>query len=262
MPQGSSKEQISHKRTTTVLAPDKGSGIAFTTSLIESVGHKHNVTTMNIEVSPRVIEGQLTQNVEEVTRQLQQAILEAVDAGATDITIACNTLSLTVFAQHARERATDILRRKGREVPHFFLTITEIKKYIDENRNKNIILLGTKPLSTILSSEIEGKTLTEENDLDLVQEIIWRVKAADNSDVSTAPSYDVPLSNKNENATELLKKVQQLNMLLMKLNIEEVIMACTELPTAFALLKQATNEKLAYKLIDPAELVAQAMREY
>jgi len=261
MPQESRSSQPKPPDKIVILAPDKGSGEAFTISLKESIGHEHDVTTMNIEVSPRVIKGQLTQNVEEVTRQLQEAILEAVDAGATDVSIACNTLSLDIFAQEAIARAKDILRVRGQEAPHFFLTLTEIKKYIKENQNKNIILLGTKPLSTILSSEIEGKTLTEENDLDLVQEIIWRVKAADNSDVSTAPKYQVAFGDKNKNAMELLQKVKKLNVLLKQLNIEEVIMACTELPTAFALLRESTKENLAYKLIDPAELVAQAIRE-
>ncbi len=238
-----------------VIAPDVGSGKAFFLNLQQTISDR-SLGISFAEIAPRVVGGELTKESEKVAQDLARAIDYAVESGAKKVTIACNTLSLPIFVDQALEFV------KARPLPEMVLTIQEIAGYLAENPDKNIVILGTKPLSKILAQETtqhyptlansEGAT---DSDLDLVQEIIWRVKADQGSDVSSAPKFNEPF-----NKDVLLDKLKQLNERLIALGIQEVIMGCTELPDAFQLLKENMNEALPYNLIDPAKLVGLALK--
>ena len=87
---------------------------------------------------------------------------------------------------------------------------------------------------------------------DLVQEIIWRVKAVTSSDITTAPAEIRDISSR-----EILK--EKINILadeLLQHNIKTVILACTELPIAInGYLDKSKKDIIEF--IDPASLIAE-----
>ena len=109
------------------------------------------------------------------------------------------------------------------------------------------ILSSDNKIHTHTLKDVRNST---EEDLNLVQEIIWRIKAFQGSDTSTAPNYSTPLNNKEY----LNQKIEQLFNRLNELKIKEVILGCTELPEAFDIM--AARHKLTFTTINPADLVA------
>ncbi len=242
-----------------IIAPDHGSGITFS-DLLEKLGVK--ARQADYIISPRVEGEGITPNVLVVANDLAKAILAEITKGVDIITIACNTLSLPIFTNLVLELIEEKIEDS---LPSFelILTIPQIKEYVQNNNNKKIIVLGTLPLSKILAQTENVPTpanYEEKENLELlrlVQEIIWRVKAVQGSDTSTAPIYKEAINDENV----LRKKLEELNNLLETLDVEEVIMSCTELPDAFQILTDCLGTNTNYKLIDPATLVASAIKQ-
>jgi aspartate/glutamate racemase len=251
-----------------VISPDFGSGVDFLKTLRRSGLKKvcHNV----VSIPPRVEQGKLTKNVKGVVKALARAMIDiGANTDAKFLTISCNTLSLSVFVDEAFEMFGKFFKNDNKI--NLILTVDEIRKYLKNNKNKKVFILGTKPLSQMLSddkkynfptlSNMEGST---EKDLDLVQEIIWRVKADQGSDVDKNLDYKVSLNDKEANLREIKKSGVLLKKLFILLKIEEVIMGCTELPTAFNIMNEEIfgDGCLKLKLVDPAMLVSEAIKKW
>lgn len=242
------------KRKIVILAPDKGSGDDFAKVFNDHLNPSREVDIQYCQVPPRVEEGSLTKNVQGVKDALFDALKKAEKSNPTNITIACNTLSLPIFADEMLKKYDG----SDAYTPKLITTIQKVEEVFFKKPNLKAVLLGTKPLTIALGKSPNIKTLEtyeKSNALDLVQEIIWRVKAMQNSDVSTAPHYKISLLSGN-NVSELGRKISELDDLLVELGVEAVIMGCTEIPAAYELLKKSGNFSGKYELIDPAMLVA------
>lgn len=234
-------------KTATIIAPDIASANQFS-DIIKK--YKIDTKILHVNVHPRVENNSLTKNTNKVVHDLDIALAQAKNLHSDTITIACNTLSLPIFIDPAKKFLTK--DQKKFVIP----TIEVIEKYTNLH-DEDSIILGTKPLMEILSSDNKIRTHTlkdvedsTEKDLNLVQEIIWRIKFFQKSDTSTAPNYSTPLKNKKY----LNQKIDQLFNRLNELKIKEVILGCTELPEAFDIM--ATRNKLTFTTINPADLVA------
>lgn len=233
-----------------VIAPDLGSALLF-----DQVLRQNNLKTelFSAKIAPRVEGTRLTDNISYVVNDMRlvfQAL--AQDSGVSKITIACNTLSLPVFIDPILKEFPD-LREK------IILSPSTIKKaMLYDNQT---IILGTKPFILEIQKLSMGgdkiaKTFYDysreaESELNLVQEIIWRVKAIQGSDVSTCLSSYEQIFN-----TEILiERIGLLKKILDNIGVSRVILACTELPFAFELMKKNFSDN--FKIIDPADLIAQ-----
>ncbi len=251
-----------------ILSPDQIPGQFFQASLSK---HGTKSTDIPTNISPRILENELTPDTEKVAAELADALAGMITAGHTIITISCNTLSLGVFMKPAIHRL-ETEHKLSLDGITFVFTINEIKSFVETMKEKRVLVLGTSALSKILASEnsllINPTALTTISNanyisdtskdayLHLVQEIIWRVKARSNAVTNTAPVYATPLTDDLSYKEALLK----LHAFLTELHVETVVMACTELPIAFADLQDLPEYNgQTYSLVDPAELVGKAI---
>lgn len=257
------------------IAPDVESGRAYLRGLSAS---GVEAVQAHYEIPPRVVEGEITEDVLEVAEKLAAAILEEVRMGAEIVTVACNTAALILEEARMGAETTTVVCNapslklifeivedrieNAQQEFRLVLTIPLIKKYLEMNPNKRIIVLGTMPLSEILAETEEIPTPANfegqkrEDLLELVQQIIWRVKAVQGSDTITAPIYNPP----NDDKETLKERVLELDAYLRKLGVEQVMMGCTELPDAFNILVEELGLELPYELVDPATLVAEEIK--
>jgi len=257
-------ENVTPQPSVVSLNPDQGSGNDFMTAL-KNAGLP-TVTGIEATISPRVVNGELTPRHTEISKQLYdyfKKIAEEFKPRFNDdvlfLTISCNTLSLQVFVHEAFERLGEDIEDFDTKV-QAVLNIDSIVKHCEKSKDQVIktVVLGTKPLQKILADTYPDKVQTfanfkgaTDNDLELVQEIIWRVKAIQGSDTSTAPKkYEGQLDDEKT----LRKKVKELEEIIQQLGISEIVMGCTELPTAFL---QYGDSSRTFNLVNPAELVAQ-----
>lgn len=219
-----------------VIAPDKSSGDAFNKELVKN-GFDTNV--YYAKIAPRVIDNKISTDPQ-VEKDLSEAILVGHNKGFNKIIIACNTLQFWLEKAKAL-LPSDILNNV--EIITTFDTLRQKFKDVD----KRPLLIGT----TVTVSEIKDfPTLLNTDNGDtqgLVQEIIWRVKGATGSDVTTASKTIDYIDSKevlNDKTHELFEKLK-------KLEFKEVVLACTELPIAFEEYKDNPD----IKFIDPATLI-------
>lgn len=272
-------EAGSQKTKVKVIAPDEGSGKDYAEALQKDLLEDFSLEKILANISARVIRGEIAsgEDRDKVVFDLAEALFKAIESGFTILTIACNTLSLECFIGPAKEMLLQRLDQAHDELPKYelILTIGEIGKYVKEAEalDKKVLILGTKPLSKILANgegdekksalptlannnEIDGE---EDHYLDLVQEIIWRIKAKQGSDTRSAPQYEKPLNDPGA----LDEKLFELFNLLSRLRPNAIVMGCTELPEAFKMMKQLGHdlgEDLS--LVDPAHLVAKAINDF
>lgn len=236
-----------------VIAPDKASGEAFVTALdIKNIIVEYPI------ISPRVIGDQIS-NSPEVGNDLAKAIVKAVETGAKEILIACNTLQLWV--DEAKEKAKDLCDPELLSGLTIYTTFESLEwKFPEETRP---VWLGTTPLSKRIQGfptpEIKQLTGTQ----DLVQKTIWWVKKLEGSDVSTAPN-EIRDSNLSfdQQRTELQHLVHLILTSLVAANLNQAIMGCTELPVAFGKYVAETDKELVKQitLIDPAVVLGEYIR--
>lgn len=244
-----------------VISPDEKPGKDFV-GILSNLGI--NTSNKDKSIPPRVDRLEITSDIFQVAEALAASILEEIESGLNILTIACNTLSLPIFVDQALRIINDKID-KSEQSFKLVLTIPEIKFYIEDNPDKKIIVLGTIPLSKILADKTQGPLPTAVNFeghrhdilLSLVQEIIWRIKARQGSNVSTAPIYEERLDDEHA----LIQKLRKLNELLTTMGIDDVIMGCTELPEAFKIMSQIPEIEINYTLIDPATLVAKKIKD-
>lgn len=242
------------KKEVAVIAPDSAAGEAFSGILSEN-GVKP--TLYNFKISPRIVADEngsniLTPEPYQVAMDLAWGVEKIVRDTKQDlITISCNTLSLDKFILPMQGMlfARGIVAGKDY---HLYTTLNALANSIIKDNPQNVFL-GTNGIVKELSS---GKFTTlldfDCSDIqDLVQEIIWRVKAVTNADTSSAPEYAGNLASEEE----LDDKVRFLLEELDSKKINQVILGCTELPIAFDRAKKFGFDHI--KQIDPAMVVAE-----
>src|SRR3989339_2254239 len=221
-----------------VIAPDEASGNDFNEKL-KAAGLLTELYLPTI--ASRVIENQLSQS-SEVAQGLHAAISEGINRGFEKQVIACNTLQLWL---------SEVQTGKAR-----IYTTFEAMKYWFSARDGKPVWLGTTPLVQKMSGFPTLLTVGEEKVQDLVQEIIWRVKGVEGSDVTGAGN----LVNKNIKDENILKKrVKHLVWELNGLNIKSVVLGCTELPIAFSKYLDPDYE-LRFETVDPVVKLADYLK--
>lgn len=239
-----------------VIIPDKISGEDFQESL-EANGIK--TESILADITPRVVRDGtghhiINPRIGKVSLDLANVILDTTARGFTQITFACNTVSLDLFVKPALEVLSELGLQHG---VHFRL-LTSLRSLViayDFKIADIPLFLGTTPICYEL--ERPGfKTLLSEDRLlqSLTQEVIWRTKAIYGMDHSTAGPYRPKLTNKRAYENALESFIIQLN----SLHFDKLILGCTELPLA---LKDATKLglELNKQLINPADILAQTI---
>ena len=222
-----------------IIAPDKSSGDAFSKKILDN---SVSSELYYAKIAPRVVGNKINLDPQ-IEYDLKEALLEGYNRGFDNIVIACNTLQFWL------RRAMDLLPQEVSQNIRVMTTFDALEaEYPMEN--KRPVLLGT----TITVNEFKNfPTLISLglNDIqDLVQEIIWRVKAVTGSDITTATADIKDISNQ-----EILKeKTDILIDNLLRHNIKTVVLACTELPIAVNnYLDKFKKED--FEFIDPADLI-------
>ncbi|MBD3279352.1 MAG: hypothetical protein GF390_01425 [Candidatus Pacebacteria bacterium] len=242
-----------------VITPDLASGQDFVRSLNS---YALAPTLFYYPFWPRVVNQKDKKNIlnpayKKIADKLAALIAEIItEHHFKYITLACNTLSLVSFINPTLEK----LKAQGFVSGQDFQLVTTLQLLRNMKQSTAGLFLGTTVLTKRLSKKYFQTlyTLDKAKLAELVQEIIWRVKAIQGSDVSTAPQYSGELTDQAIFDQQLLLLAQELK----KLKISTVILGCTELPFAFERLTQL-NPKLMFNLIDPADLVGQALaKEY
>jgi len=252
--------------TVIVLAPDLGSGYDFYEDLLaNSTLPSHQIHFFKIDILARVVNDKLTTQILEINDQLLQVFKSLVasftPSNKVIVTIACNTLSLPRFLQSSMEFL--------RNYPHIHLltTLEAVQAVISTPKE---LFVGTKPLSyelnhvypqiyTPINSPVFNSNEERLAMVDLVQEIIWRVKAQQHSLVDTAPQYQPDLQSE-ENLKELKLKTDLLLGKLSEKGVNDLILGCTELPSAFKIL--AMEKQIHLNLINPVHLIAKEIADY
>jgi hypothetical protein len=219
-------------------------------------------TPSRVETSEEHGRNVITANPEGVSDGLAAGVERAIEQGHRVVTVACNTACL-------EDEFVDLtikkLQAKGLYNGDDYILVTPLRavrqKYHEENKRAPIFL-GTNPISERLPKEQfdtlhnTGRPEVQE----LVQEIIWRVKATTGStiDLDKIPKYSAgPLTDKKILDMQLLK----LEQALIDAKIDEVTLGCTELPIGFKRLREL-NPNMTIKTVDPAQIVAEKVRDY
>jgi hypothetical protein len=246
-----------------VLAPDAAAGNDFS-KVLASEGTPNIVK--KVDWPARVVTGKDGKNEMNPDREgIAEAIAESIREVVTEIgektriTISCNTASVPELVNRARLK----LQEKGIGSDKYELVTTldaVASKYGEANEKP--ALLGTTVLSGQLSADEKFRTLEEGSDngsalLSKVQEIIWRTKAVQGSDVSTAPIdvYGGDLSDE----TVYRRKLIELHDGLIQNGLDRVILGCTELPYAFGEMEKtvkAAGKEYKIETIDPAKVLS------
>jgi len=233
-----------------VLAPDKRAGEDFVRVMRSEFKKSKKKVSINlkiINVPPRVIGNKITPEIKPIENKLEIEFDDLINTGETQITISCNTLSLPIFTENIKSKFAEKIR--------FITTLDAIKNHIGEEKER-ILLIGTKALIDNFPYKDLINVFKKDTELDLSQEIIWRTKSYQKSDITTA--FDYPSLTDRAKNLELLKiRVNQLLDLINKYNFKSVIMGCTELPDAISLLPKKKTKGIVF--IDPAELVARQL---
>ena len=242
-----------------IASPDEGAGEDFK-NVLETKGVK--ATVFHRKVRPRVVGSESGENVinpdqENIARDLANIIEEAVREGHEITTISCNTLSIE---HRFIDPVLKILEQRNLVRGRDFTLITTLEAIKNKYRDVSEmpVVLGTSVLARELPAN-EFKTLYSMKFPEiqgLVQEIIWRTKAVQGSDVSTAPSvYKGELASSDV----LDQRVKLLVKSLKEAGINEVILGCTELPYAFKRFRD-NNSNISIVTRDPAEFVAEEIK--
>ncbi len=248
------------KDDTIVLAPDIGSGFAFLTRLDPRLSAYLGV----FGAAARVISGQ--GSVNPLAAYGLAFGMEWVQKMGCTATVACNTISLL---QEAAER----ILKWGEGSILFTLTIPEIVAYA---QHRNVMVLGTDifmndvRLNHLLQTYLDRhpdedtyqSTQKEKKIRSLVQEIIWRQKAAIDHVYVPPELYRDPQLKYLNNPSYLRKRVRDLVDVLME-DGTQVVLGCTELPDAFRYAAKYDDTVANYlnntdpekRPIDPADLV-------
>lgn len=243
-----------------VISPDLGSGTAFTESL-RNQGLP--AKTVYRKISPRVVSDNFGRNrinpsTAEVSSDIARAISQAVSEGFHHLSLACNTASLDLFLESGLKE----LKKQGLEQGKDFRLLTTIdairQKYSREGIRPPLVI-GTQVIAENLpKSDFDTTESIGRSDISAItQEVIWREKEMENSDTSTAPSYNKPLNDPNafqDRMGDLIKSLEEMK-------VEEVLLMCTELGPAFARYQKLTGGvKIPFKLTDASNIVAEEFK--
>lgn len=211
---------------------------------------------------------------DEERRAVIEGIADAVETIANanpgeviDFTSTCNTASLPYFMKGVFSELENRAISPERYRFHSFLDV------VAQNNQTETITFGTRALCQGLASgdsvlktpftykPSEGIEFPNENREEmtrLFQELIWREKKKDGSDVSGAPPY--PNFDGEANNAEIRTKMGLVLEAFEKLGVKKINLACTEAPLLFAGWEKEL-EAADIDLIDPSKLLGQKWAE-
>lgn len=221
------------------MEPDVASGDLFTSEL---VGGGHQVKRCIANIVPRVLGDKINPS-DQVSKDLQEVIDSCAAIKADTMVIACNTLQL--WLPRVNTRGLKVLT-----------TFEVVDNYIKETKT-NPIWLGTWPLVREIDKTRRYKTLSSMGETDLqnlVQELIWRVKGVEGSDISGAGEIELIKDEK-----KMVERGTSLFDCLKVIKCDGVVLGCTELPILVdKYLKDYDFGELI--LINPAKLMAENLK--
>ncbi len=221
-----------------VVEPDLASGDLFASELNKG---GHHIRRCVANIVPRVLGDKLNPS-DQVTLDFQGVIDSCAAINADTMVIACNTLQLWLPKVDTR----------GLKV----LTTFEVVDMYIEKTKTDPLWLGTWPLVREIDRIKKFKTLASIGGTDmqdLLQELIWRTKAVEGSDVSGAENIDHIFSKEI-----LIEKAKRFFDNLKNTKPESVVLGCTELP----ILVEKYLEGYDFGeliLINPAKLMAEKL---
>lgn len=223
-----------------VIEPDVPSGEKFVSELLKG---GFEVKRCAANIAPRVLGDKMNTNPE-VEKDFQGIIDSCAIGSETDtMVIACNTLQLWLpkVDSHGLKVMT---------------TFEAVDWYVKES-GANPVWLGTWPLVREITERKKYKTLVSEDrtDLqDLVQEMIWRIKGVEGSDVDGATMVE-DVRDKEI----MVQKGKKLFDEIKKMNLDSVVLGCTELPILVE--KYLSGYDFGeLELIDPAKIMVKMIR--
>jgi len=194
-----------------IIEPDLASGEYFLNVINRGKGIQ--VRRCLVNIAPRVLNNKLNHD-QQVTEDFQKAVDDCLIGGENAMVVACNTLQLWLPK----------IDTKGVKL------ITTFDAVDWEKNRKNLIplWLGTRPLVEEITRISKYPTLLSENREDLqnkLQEIVWRVKAVEGSDVSGAGKIE-----EIDSTDKLVSVACSFFESLKELEAKVVVLGCTELP--------------------------------
>lgn len=257
-----------------IISPDRGSGRDFAKSLktaSQQLDFPLTLKNFFVEISPRVEGWHLTHQPRQVADDLAIAMIKALRQNFRWLTISCNTLSLAKFIDLAWEKVIDQVGFNPQEIK-LITTLNVILEHLHRSQHSTL-LIGTRALCKNISvtnptflTFFNFPNLTDYQRYhysNLIQEIIWRVKSLQKSDISTAPDFEISLADQQLNQKQLTQLMTKLVIFLIDLKIDELVLGCTELPAAFNQYladQDHPHQKLPFELTDPAYLVARKIK--
>ncbi len=222
-----------------IIEPDLSSGEYFLNVL--NSGKDVFVRRCLVNIAPRVISNKINPD-EQVAKDFQNAVDDCLVGGENAMVVACNTLQLWLPK----------IDTKGIKV----LTTFDAVDWKIEQTGLKPMWLGTWPLVEEIAKLGKYVNLLTENREDLqntLQEIIWRVKAVEGSDVSGAGLIEM-IDSSEELKIVSLKFFEEIK----KMGIEVIVLGCTELPL---LLKKYLDGFDFGEMVvwDPAELILEKL---
>jgi len=223
-----------------VIEPDEASGEYFLSKL--STADNLNLRRCMANIAPRVLKNKINES-DQVTKDFQDAILDCRVSNEDAAVIACNTLQLWLPK----------IDSGGVKI----ITTFEAVDWKIKKTGLSPVWLGTWPLVREINSKKKYKTLVSlgRSDLqDLLQELIWRTKAVEGSDISGAGDIE------GVRSVETLKvKSTVLFESFEEIGVNLVVLGCTELPLLIDKYLQGSLPK-GITLWDPAELIAEMLK--
>lgn len=222
-----------------IIEPDLASGEYFLN--VVNRGENIQVRRCLVNIAPRVLGNKLNHD-QRVTEDFQKAVDDCLIGGENAMVVACNTLQLWLPK----------ISTKGVKVITTFDAVDW-----KMNRTKLVPLwLGTWLLVEEITRINKYITLLSENREDLqnkLQEIIWRVKAVEGSDVSGAG-----IMEEIDSVDRLVSVASLFFESLKESEIKVIVLGCTELPL---LVKKyiAGFDFGDIVLWDPAELILEML---
>lgn len=220
-----------------VIAPDIYSGQDF-----NKVLNKHNIETEFHfhKIRPRVIENKITTSNDVLDDM--NSIFETFQDKTKSVVIACNTLQLWI----------DEIKEDYKRNIKVYTTFEACEWSFAKSKTKPL-WIGTTPLTRVIKRFPTLISLKDEENQEVVQELIWRIKMYGNDDIQTAPDRVKRdfLTTKYYQKVKINKLKQDIFTCLKKHNIKHVINGCTELPLIFN--KKRENGITFY---NPAEILA------
>ena len=269
----SEPEKIFSSRVMYALIFDKASGEDSLGGIKAASGEQaENVVGVHWDLPPRVdgedlVTGEKKDAVVEGIADAVELIVNTYPDEQVNFTNTCNTASLGYFMGDVDAELT----RRGVEKSRYrFHSLLGALATQDQAQTMTVgtralcqgLLMENSELKTPLTYEppegVQFPTEEREKLARLFQELVWREKQKDGSDVSGASAY--PDFEGEANKVKIAAAMEEAIESLVRLKVKRVNLACTEAPLFFAGYEKRLEDE-GISLVDPSRVLGQQWRD-